>query len=186
MRLLLYIAIFLPLLTSARDSIPQYPSGHARLDLLASGGYQYPLKGLGSIHGDHYRFTKKKWAGLLIGCAGGFVDGFVEGYEFDGRTHFEQVYGVDPYSFFGSLSWDSEWTWLERAKYSQTDFYHTADDARKWLYLEAGWQMGRASYVNKRRFHNWVDRGILIIGSGLWKSFGMQVARRQIDWNGIF
>jgi hypothetical protein len=89
--------------------------------------------------------------GLLVGlfllALGSAFDGTVEGYGFDGRLSFERKYGVDPYGFFGSQSWrmvyvDNEpgqgfkspfWKWL-----GAFDFYHMADDGRKYGYIIGG------------------------------------------------
>lgn len=152
----------------------------ARLDLLSSGGYEYPKKGLGSIHGTDYRFGKKKWGAMLMICGAGLIDGIVEGYEFDSRLSFERKWNVDPYSYFGSRSWDSEWNGYERFKRSQVDFYHTADDARKLGYVTGGFMLGRASLNNTRKIHNVYDIAIVSIASGFWKSLGLQWVRDQL------
>lgn len=164
----------------SRCHAQEYKSS-ARMDILSStAGYQF--KGLGSIKGDHYNFGKDKWAAMLVVCGAGFVDGMVEGYEFDGRKSFERKWGVDSYGFFGSQSWDSEWTAWERAKMSQTDFYHVADDVRKWGYQAGGFMLGRAAARhNKRRVHDWFDVLLVGVASGLWKSAGMYYVR-HIDW----
>lgn len=155
-------------------------SASARLDLLGSGGYQYPKKGIGSIHGTDYRFGKKKWGAMLVVCGAGLIDGMVEGYEFDSRLSFERKWGVDPYSYFGSKSWDSDWNWFEKFKYSQVDFYHTADDARKIGYVTGGFMLGRASLQNTRKIHNVFDIAIVAIASGMWKSLGMKWVRDDL------
>lgn len=157
----------------------EYPSGNARIDLLASGGYQFPKKGLGKLDWEDYRFGKQKVKALTVLCFVNFIDGVVEGYEFDGRTSFERIWGVQPYSYFGSLSHDSDWTWFEKLKQSQVDFYHTADDLRKWGYMTGGYMLGRASVKNTRKVHMFYDLGISFIIGGIFKSVGMHWVRGQ-------
>ena len=158
----------------------QYISGNARVDLLQNGGYQYPLKGIGGIYGGNYSFGKKKWGAMLVICGAGLVDGMLEGYGFDSRLSFERKWGVDPHSYFGSKSWDSDWNAFERFKSSQVDFYHTADDVRKIGYVTGGFMLGRASLQNKRKIHNVFDLGISFACSAFWKSIGMQWVRDQL------
>lgn len=149
----------------------------ARIDLLGSSAGHH-LKGLGSIRGQHYQFGGDKWAAMMITCGAGFVDGVVEGYEFGGRKAFENKWGVKPYSFFGSMSWDSEWSTWERAKMSQKDFYHVADDVRKWGYISGGYLLGKAGQRhNRRKIHDVFDVLLVGIASGLWKSAGMYYVR---------
>ena len=163
-------------------SSQEYTSS-ARLDILTSTpGYQYPLKGLGNVNGTDYKFGWDKWQGMLVICAAGFVDGAVEGYEFDSRLSFNRKWGVDKYSFFGSHSWDSNWNSWEKFRGSQFDFYHLADDTRKVGYVAGGFMMGRASLKNKRKVHNFFDYTIAFVCSGIWKSAGMYYVRHIDNW----
>lgn len=158
--------------------VAQEYTASARLDILTSTpGCQYPLKGIGSIQGQHYQFGKAKWAAMLVTCGAGFVDGVVEGFEFDGRRSFERKWGVEQYGFFGSMSHASEWTTWEKTKMSQSDFYHLADDVRKWGYISGGYMLGKAGRNNKRWVHDVFDVLIVGVASGIWKSAGMYYVR---------
>ena len=68
-------------------------------------------------------------------CIASIADGTVEGYEFDGRKSFEKKFGVDPNGFWGSLSHKNKNNWFYRLTKSTFDFYHVADDIRKYFYL---------------------------------------------------
>lgn len=161
--------------------IGQEYTANARIDLLNVAGYD--LKGIGSLKGQHYQFGKDKWKAMLVICGAGFVDGVVERWEFGGRRAFERKWNVEPYSFFGSKSYDSNWTAIERFKRSQTDFYHVADDTRKWGYIAGGYLLGKAGRKHNRRWvHDVFD--ILIVGaaSGIWKSAGMYYVQHIDDF----
>lgn len=87
-----------------------------------------------------YEFNKQKVIGLTLIGIGGFVDGVVEGFDFDMRRSFERKWGADPYGFFGSLSFEKRHS--SPNIYNRTlgtfDFYHIADDLRKVLYIGGG------------------------------------------------
>lgn len=61
-----------------------------------------------------YQWSKEKWCSLGVTAAAGFVDGTVNGFEFDGRKSFERKWNVRPISFFGSRSWETVDTGWER------------------------------------------------------------------------
>ena len=68
--------------------------------------------------------------GIIIITLASAIDGILEGYGFDSRRSFERKYGVDTLGFWGSLSWKGKKT------FGQTwDFYHIADDLRKYGYI---------------------------------------------------
>lgn len=83
----------------------------------------------------------------IISVLAGLIDGVLEGYSFDGRKSFERKYGVSEDSFFGSKSWKSIYIDGDPQKgyksgllawFGAFDFYHVADDLRKFTYLLAG------------------------------------------------
>ena len=89
---------------------------------------------------EKYKLDKQKIIGLTIIGLGGFIDGAVEGFDFQGVVSFERKWCADPYGFFGSLSFEK----LQSSPniYNRTlgtfDFYHIADDLRKVLYIGGG------------------------------------------------
>lgn len=66
-----------------------------------------------------------------------FIDGAVEGFEFDERKFFERRYNVNPYGFWGSKSWKKAQTNpnLYNKINGVFDFYHVCDDLRKYGYI---------------------------------------------------
>jgi len=84
-----------------------------------------------------YKVSKTKIIGWTVLASAGFVDGMVEGYEFDGRTSFERKFGADPNGFWGSQSWRNKDNWYAQ-NFGVWDFYHVADDYRKIGYISGG------------------------------------------------
>ncbi len=76
-------------------------------------------------------------AAFLLATTAAAADGMLEGYLFDGRESFERKYGVDKFSFWGSKSYARPKTGLEKVV-GMLDFYHVADDLRKYGYIIAG------------------------------------------------
>lgn len=72
---------------------------------------------------------------ILLLIIASVADGFVEGYEFDGRMFFEKKFGADPTGFWGSKSWENKDTWWYKISGGTCDFYHVADDIRKHFYI---------------------------------------------------
>lgn len=132
-----------------------------------------------------YNFRGAKIAGLAIISSASFVDGVLEGYQFDGRRSFERKFGADPEGFWGSQSWrkvyvDGNPEKGFRSKFHKNagalDFYHVADDFRKWGYLSGG-----AVFVLGAKGQDWkkclLDFGIVFVSSSLSKRAGMQWVR---------
>ena len=80
-----------------------------------------------------YKVTKSKLTGWTILTAAGFIDGMVEGFDFDNRTAFERKYNVNPKGYFGSKQHQKKCGWKPFC-----DFYHDADDFRKFGYISGG------------------------------------------------
>lgn len=81
----------------------------------------------------------------IIICLASFIHGVVEGYEFDGRKSFERKWNIPPISFWGKFSHQN------KTKFSRyfgvIDFYHVADDLRKYLFILSGyWLVGLKWY----------------------------------------
>lgn len=134
-----------------------------------------------------YRLGKEKIIGFSVVVIGGFADGVVEGYEFDGRTSFERKWGADPEGFWGSQSWrlaykngdpDQGYKNLFTQVYGSPDFYHLADDVRKYSYITGSISVGiGAGRNNTRWWHYALDFGISFAVSGLTKRAGMTWVR---------
>lgn len=129
-----------------------------------------------------YEWNKGKYLGLGLTVAGGFIDGAVEGYEFDGRTSFERKWGVEEYSFFGSKSWDMPMNGWER-QFGKFDFYHVADDLRKVSYISGGIVIGLSgAKLEQKWFHYFYDFLITFAASGISKWAGMYYVRHIDNW----
>jgi hypothetical protein len=127
-----------------------------------------------------YKVTNSKVVGWAMIAAGGFVDGFVEGYEFDGRTYFERKFGVSPTSRFGSRSWERRYThpnvWNQNM--GVFDFYHIADDGRKVFYIGGGIVIG-LNLRKQKRTYNLYDILATLAISSISKSAGMRLVRHK-------
>lgn len=124
------------------------------------------------------------WGALAVA---GWADGAVEGYEFDGRIAFEKGWGKSPASFWGSESWrnvyrggnpdngfKSRWAEWRGAR----DFYHTADDVRKFGYITGGVVIGiGGKQVNVKWWHYALDAAISFGVSATAKHLGMRWVR---------
>lgn len=135
---------------------------------------------LGSIRSDAYQLNKAKWWGFALTAGAGFVDGIVEGYEFDGRRSWERKYGVSPdHPFWGSNSWKSKNTAWEK-NFGVFDFYHVADDLRKIGYISGGIVIGigGAKRTRQKPHHYFYDFALSFAISGAFKAAGMYYIRR--------
>lgn len=70
---------------------------------------------------------------FIIFALASFIHGIIEGYGFDSRKSFERKWGIKSDSFFGSLSHTNK-TFLS-SYIGVIDFYHVADDLRKYLFV---------------------------------------------------
>jgi hypothetical protein len=166
--------------TSSTKSLPD-----VRLSLLQK--QRLDAKGRDPLRLGWYRISTAKLIGFGVVTLGGFVDGTVEGYEFDGRTSFERKWGSDPAGFWGSESWrsiynDGDPSLGPKSGFAKwrgaRDFYHTADDLRKLSYLSGSISIGiGGAKVNTRWWHYLVDFGISYAISGFAKSRGMNWVR---------
>lgn len=135
----------------------------------------------------YYRITAPKVIGWGITSLGGFVDGVLEGYQFDGRKSFERKWGADPYGFWGSQSWrmiyrDGDPANGPKSKMGEwlgaKDFYHVADDTRKLSYLGGSVLVGiGGANVNAKWWHYFIDFGVSFAASAFAKSQGMEWVR---------
>lgn len=127
-----------------------------------------------------YKVTPKKIAGWSMLAAGGLVDGFVEGYEFDGRTYFERKFGVSPTGRFGSRSWERRYTnpniWNRNM--GAFDFYHVGDDVRKVFYIGGGIVIGSGLRNQKLKYKLYDVLATFAISS-ISKTAGMRIVRHK-------
>ena len=72
---------------------------------------------------------------IIFVAVASIADGMVEGFEFDGRGSFERKFGVDPKGFWGSKSHVITQQNFWNKHLGKFDFYHVADDIRKFFYL---------------------------------------------------
>lgn len=131
---------------------------------------------------ERYTFSKGKQVGIGLLSLASFVDGFVEGYEFDNRSYFERKTGASPTGRFGSRSWERRYThpnsWNRYM--GVLDFYHIADDARKYLYISGSVTIGISAYKNNGSIkHHLMDAGISLLASSFFKSLGMRIVRHK-------
>ena len=167
-----------------RCNSQEYISGHARIDMLASGGYTYPKKGIGNIYGSDYEFlTWPKLKGISIICAASLIDGIHEGWIDDHRMSFERKgWTNDPYSYLGSKSWDSNWSTWEKFKGSQDDFNHHAKYARKLGHVTGGYMLGMAAArSNTRKIHGVFDIVLVMVAQSGFHWLGYHWVRDRID-----
>lgn len=133
------------------------------------------------------------WSTLALSS---FTHGFVEEYEFSGRHYFEDVFGADPYGFWGSQSWREIYvngdpnqgfkSWWHR-KRGAWDFYHVADDYRRWGLITGGAIVSYATiekYRNKnfKWWHIALDVAIPIVVSSTFTAAGQSVASRSFTF----
>lgn len=117
-----------------------------------------------------YKVSKTKVTGWTILAAAGFVDGVVEGFDFDGRTAFERKYNADPYGYFGRYQHKKKCGWKPFC-----DFYHDADDFRKLGYISGGVLITLGEKQNWK--HLLIDLGVgLLVSSGA-KRIGLHYIR---------
>lgn len=134
-----------------------------------------------------YRITKTKLIGWGIVGVAGFVDGAVEGYEFDGKRFFERKYNADPYGFWGSESWRKIYVDGDPTQGCKTvlgcslgafDFYHVGDDLRKVGYISGGIVIGiGGSKLDQKFTHTLLDFAIGFAVGAVTKNAGMQYIR---------
>lgn len=132
-------------------------------------------------------FTKAKILGYSLLAVGGTFDGMLEGYQFDGRKSFERKWGVEPESYFGSLSWKTAYQNNTvnqgfKSPYREwrgaNDFYHLADDVRKIGYISGGVAIGLSSYnQNSKWWHYALDILISSTISSSSKAIGVKWIR---------
>jgi hypothetical protein len=124
-----------------------------------------------------YDFRERKVEGLLVLIFASFIDGAVEGFEFDNRTSFERKgWTKNKYGYFGSLSHAKEKNQLEEI-YGVVDFYHTADDIRKFWYIGGGGLYAMGMRENEKVIHHFIDIGIMVLTTSLSKQIGMDWIR---------
>lgn len=82
--------------------------------------------------------------GIVAIVFASIIDGFLEGWEFDGRTYFEKKFNKNPMGFWGSRSWERKYTHpnLWNKYMGVFDFYHVADDIRKYGYITGAFLIG--------------------------------------------
>lgn len=135
-----------------------------------------------------YEFANPtKLAGWGMSAVAGFIDGTVEGYEFDGRHSFERKWGKSKSGFWGSESWrlaykDGNPESGFKNNYTRymgaMDFYHIGDDLRKYGYIGGGVCIGIGGHkVNSKWWHYALDYAIGFAISGIAKSEGMKWVR---------
>jgi len=137
---------------------------------------------------EKYKVTTGKaigWATIAVASA---VDGALEGYQFDGRKSFERKWGVDPYGPMGSQSWRMVYvegnpelgfkSWFHE-KWGALDFYHLADDTRKFGYIGGGISLGIGGAKANQNWKHWLlDIAITSVISSGAKSAGMRWVRK--------
>ena len=134
-----------------------------------------------------YKITWGKAAGWLTLAVAGFVDGAVEGYEFDGRQAFVRKWNADPNGFWGPDSWrlayrngnpDDGYRNLFTRFYGSPDFYHVGDDVRKAGYIGGAVTLGiSGAKQNRKWWHYALDIGIGLAVSSVTKRAGMAWVR---------
>lgn len=127
-----------------------------------------------------YKITRAKIVGWSVCAVAGAADGAVEGFEFDGRKSFERKYGVDKFGYFGSQSWRRVYVVGEprngfKSRFADQigafDFYHHADDVRKFGYITGGVVVGiGGAKKNTKWWHYAIDFGV---------SFGISAATKS-------
>lgn len=110
-----------------------------------------------------YTVKGKKISGLSVLVIASFVDGAVKGFDFDGRTSFHRKgWTSDPYSFFGSRSHARKKKWIEE-RAGVFDFYHVADDVRKYGYIGGSALYGIGSTQQNEKAIHWIKDILIII-----------------------
>lgn len=138
---------------------------------------------VGAANAQTYRITPAKITGWGISVIGGAADGMVEGYTFDGRTSFERKWNASRYGFWGSESWRMVYRNGQPEQGFKTplhnwagaaDFYHVADDTRKFGYISGGILIGiGGAKVNTKWWHYAADFGIGFTLSAISKAGAM-------------
>lgn len=179
MKLLAFLFLFLPLVGMTQEE---------KLPLTFSTPNLYLYRTLDYSQSKKYKpFTKDKIIANVVLGSTAFIDGMVEGYEFDGRLSWERKRGVDPYSYGGHLSWtkiykNNDPSQGEKSKFrtwwGANDFYHHADDARKIGYISGGFLLGySSSKYNNKIWQDLTDLAITNIWTGFIKSRGLHYIR---------
>jgi len=115
-----------------------------------------------------YKITKNKVAGWSMILLSGMIDGARDVYSID-RTVFEQLWGVPPKSYFGSLSWtkyhDNEVSFYERTTNSANDFWHHSHDLSVVLKISGGVMI--ALNGKPKWLHVLIDLGVSFVSQSL-------------------
>lgn len=133
----------------------------------------------------NYQWNKQKTIAVSTLVFTSAIDGILEGYLFDGRRSFERKFGVDNTGFWGAKSYLRAYkNFDEKQGYSNYysekmgafDFYHIADDTRKFGYISAGIFIGIGG-----KKQNWkaciIDGIIYSVASSLSKKYAMEWVR---------
>ena len=114
-----------------------------------------------------YKVTKWKGAGLVMVAVGGFTNGMLQGYEFDGRRSFERKWGKSPTGFWGSLSWAQRYVdgdpanGVKNLRYQHLpvlDFYHVTQITHHHALVTGGIFVGiGGAKSNKKWWHYAMD-----------------------------
>ena len=134
-----------------------------------------------------YKVTRAKVVAWGITSVAGFTDGVLEGYHIDNRTSFERKYNVSKTGYFGSDSWRNAYIQGNPENGFKSplhqwagawDFYHHADDLRKFGYIGGGVVLGiNGSRTNTKFWHYVADFGVSFAISAATKSLGMKYIR---------
>lgn len=128
-----------------------------------------------------YKWNKQKTIGFSVLIIASIADGLVEGWEFGGRRAWEIKFGVAPRSFWGRNSYLRAFKNFDPAQgpkniytkmFGAWDFYHLADDIRKFGYIGGGIMITIGAKGQKWQ-HILLDAVIYSIGTTLAKSGSM-------------
>ena len=134
-----------------------------------------------------YKIKKLKLAGLALVAVGGFTNGLLQGYEFDGRTSFERKWGASPTGFWGSLSWTQRYVdgnpayGVKSLAYRYLpvpDFYHVTQITHHHALVTGGIFVGiGAARSNRRWEHYALDLLVSAVVNSAAQSAGLYYIR---------